>query len=35
MKTVNIPNLSFVLTPTESVAGGTLLYLVDHLAYQN
>ena len=34
-KNINIPNLSFEFTPTESTAGGTLLYIVDHLACQN
>ena len=35
VKNINIPNFSFEFTPTESTAGGTLLYIADHLAYQN
>ena len=35
MENINIPNFSYELTPTESTAGGTLLYIADHLAYQN
>ena len=35
VKNINIPNFSFEFTPTESTAGGTLLYVADHLAYQN
>ena len=35
VKNINIPNFSFECTPTESTAGGTLLYIADHLAYQN
>ena len=35
MKNINIPTFSFAFTPTESTAGGTLLYIADHLAYQN
>ena len=34
MKNINIPNFSYEFTPTESTAGGTLLYIADHLAYQ-
>ena len=34
MKKINIPNFSYDFTPTESTAGGTLLYIADHLAYQ-
>ena len=34
VKNINIPNFSFEFTPTEST-GGTLLYIADHLAYQN
>ena len=35
VKNINIPNISFDFTPTESTAGGTLLYITNHLAYQN
>ena len=35
VKNINIPNFSFDLTPTESTAVGTLLYIADHLVYQN
>ena len=35
VKNTNIPNFSFEFTPTELIAGGTLLYIADHLAYQN
>ena len=34
MKKINIPNFSYDFTPTESTAGGTLLYITNHLAYQ-
>ena len=34
-KNIYIPNFSVEFTPTESSAGGTLLYIADHLAYQN
>ena len=34
MKNINIPNFLNQFTPTESSAGGTLLYIADHLAYQ-
>ena len=34
MKNINIPNFSFEFTPTESTAGGTLLYIANHLTYQ-
>ena len=34
VKNINIPNFSYEFTPTESTAGGTLLYIADHLAYQ-
>ena len=34
IKSINIPNLSYEFTPTEWTAGGTLLYTVDHSAYQ-
>ena len=33
-KNINILNFSFEFTPTESTAGGTLLYIADHLIYQ-
>ena len=35
VKNINTPNFSFEFTPTESTAGGTLLYIADHLAYQS
>ena len=35
VKNINIPNFSYEFTPTESTAGGTLIYTADHLAYQN
>ena len=35
VKNINIPNFSFEFTPTELTAGGTVLYIADHLAYQN
>ena len=35
VKNINIPNFSFEFTPTKSTAGGTLLYIVDHLDYPN
>ena len=34
VKNINIPNVSYEFTPTELTAGGTLLYIADHLAYQ-
>ena len=34
VKNINIPNFSYEFTPTESTAGGTLLYISDHLVYQ-
>ena len=34
MKNNNIPNCSYEFTPTESTAGGALLYIADHLPYQ-
>ena len=34
VKNINIPNFSYEFTPTESTAGGTLLYIADHLTYQ-
>ena len=34
MKNINIPNFSYEFTPTEPTAGGTLIYITDHLAYQ-
>ena len=34
MININIPNLSYEFTPTESTAGGTLFYIAYHLAYQ-
>ena len=34
VKNINIPNFSYEFTPTESTAGGTLLYIADNLAYQ-
>ena len=35
MKNINTPNFYFEFTPTESTAGGSLLYIADHLADQN
>ena len=35
VKNKNIPNFSFEFTTTESIAGGTLLYITDNLAHQN
>ena len=35
VKNINIPNFSFEFNPTELTEGETLLYIVDHLAYQN
>ena len=35
VKTINIPNFSFEFSPTESTAGGTILDIADHIAYQN
>ena len=35
VKTINIPNFSFEFSPTESTAGGTILDIAYHLAYQN
>ena len=32
VKNINIPNFSYEFTPTELTAGGTLSYIVDHLA---
>ena len=34
VKNINIPNFSCGFTPTESTAGGTLIYIADHLAFQ-
>ena len=34
VRNINIPNFSYEFTPTESTAGGTLIYIADHLAYQ-
>ena len=34
VKNINIPNFSYEFTLTESTAGGTLIYIADHLAYQ-
>ena len=34
MENINILNFSYEFTPTESAAGGTLIYIADHLAYQ-
>ena len=34
-KNINIPNFSFEFSPTESTVGRTLLYIANHLAYQN
>ena len=32
---INLNNYSFVFTPTESTAGGTLLYIANHLSYKS
>ena len=34
VKNIKIPNFSHEFTPTESTAGGTLLYIANHLAYR-
>ena len=34
MKNSNISNCSYEFTLTESTAGGALIYIADHLAYQ-
>ena len=34
VKNINIPNFSYQFTPTKSTAGGCLLCIADHLAYQ-
>ena len=34
VKNINIPNFCYEFTPTESTAGGTLIYIADHLAHQ-
>ena len=34
VKNINIPKFSYEFTPTDSTAGGILLYIADHLAYQ-
>ena len=31
---INLNNYSFEFTPTESTAGGTLLYIANHLSYK-
>ena len=33
-KNINILNFSYEFIPTESTAGGTLICITDHLAYQ-
>ena len=35
VKNIIIPNFSFEFTLTESTAGGTLLYIADHLPYES
>ena len=35
VKNILIPNFPFESTATESTTGGTLLYIADHIAYQN
>ena len=35
MKNINIPNFSYEFAPTGSTAGGTLIYITDHLAYKS
>ena len=32
---INLNNYSFEFTPTESTAGGTLLYIANHLSYKS
>ena len=34
VKNITILNFSYEFTPTESTAGGTLICIADHLAYQ-
>ena len=34
VKNINIPNFYNEFTPTKSTAGGTLIYIADHLAHQ-
>ena len=34
VKNINIPNFSFEFTPINSTAGGTLIYITDHLTHQ-
>ena len=31
---LNLNNYSFEITPTETFAGGTLLYIANHLSYK-
>ena len=33
-KNINLKNHNFEHTPTESTAGGTMLYITNHLAYK-
>ena len=35
LNNLNLNNYSFEFTPTETSAGGTLLYIADHLSYKN
>ena len=35
MENINTPKFLYEFTPTESTAGGTILYIADHFAYQN
>ena len=32
---INLNNYSFEFTPTESTAGGTVLYIANHLSYKS
>ena len=34
LNNMNLNNYSFEFTPTETCAGGTLLYIVNHLSYK-
>ena len=34
VKKINIPNFSYEFTPTKLIAGGTIIYIADRLAYQ-
>ena len=34
LSNINLNNYAFEFTPTESSAGGTLIYIANHLAYK-